>query len=308
MNWKTWIPLTLAIVLGLVAAKVARDMMAKNKQGEPTNANLASVVVLKRTVPPGTQLSADDLTTGQVAIESKPEGAFTTATELVGRVSAVQLNKGQAVMEPLLAPGGSGSGLAAIVPPGMRAITIEVNEFSGLAGMVTPGCMVDVLACVQGDGDTEMLSRTIVQNIKVLAVGQRMSPGRPESRDGQPEPFRSVTLLASTEESEAIDLAASTSRPRLVMRSGLDVEKTTSEGITVADLRGGKASNSGRVDPWESTPVVNTNPTTQPTSVFERVQSRTIKIIRAGQESSVNIPVPSAPGEVSTSDHSEINK
>jgi pilus assembly protein CpaB len=91
----------------------------------------------------------------------------------------------------------------------MRAITIEVNEFSGVAGMIAPGCRVDVVATIQASNNEELSSHTIVQNVSVTAVGQRVT-ARPDPKDDpqqQQQAFRSVTLLCTPEEAEAIQLA-----------------------------------------------------------------------------------------------------
>ena len=74
-----------------------------------------------------------------LATEKAPDGSFTNAAELTGRVTTMQLVKGQPVLKALLADAGANGGLQALVPPGMRAITIEVNEFQSVAGLLTPG-------------------------------------------------------------------------------------------------------------------------------------------------------------------------
>src|SRR5690242_15591510 len=126
MNWKTFVPLLLAIGLGLFAAKIVRDML--NKQHQPVEqGHFASIVVTKQSLPPGHELTADDLTLGQVSPESVPEQSFPTIAELLNRTTKVELTRGQAVVEPLLTERGTGSGHQALVPQGMRAITMEVN-------------------------------------------------------------------------------------------------------------------------------------------------------------------------------------
>src|SRR3954470_818907 len=168
MNVKTWIPLALAVVLGLVAAKVARDMLAQRSR-QTTASKLTEVVIAKRDIIAGNELTGADLTTGKVSVESVPERSFTSAADLIGRVVESPILKGQSILEPDLAPRGTGSGLQALVPSGMRAITIEVNEFSGLGGMITPGSRVDVISTVQPNGTDELLARTVVQNVKITA-------------------------------------------------------------------------------------------------------------------------------------------
>src|SRR5678815_1688554 len=164
MNVKTWIPLALAIVLGVIAAKVARDVLMKNKPQQTQAVKLTKVVIAKADLLPGRQLQAEDLMVGEVTPQSVPEGAFNEIEQLVGRVVENRTIKGQPVVAAILAPEGAAAGLQALVPRGMRAITIEVNEFSGVAGLLTPGCRVDVIATIQAEGGP--VARTIVQNVK----------------------------------------------------------------------------------------------------------------------------------------------
>jgi pilus assembly protein CpaB len=309
MNWKTWVPLVLAVVLGLVAMKVARDMMARNKSGTAKESGM-SVVVVKNDVPAGAQLTAEDLTVTRMSGELNPQVVFSNATDVEGRVAKVELTRGAPVMETLLAPKGTGAGLQALIPEGRRAITVEINEFSGVAGFLTPGCRVDVVATLNGEGE-EMVSRIIVQNIVVQAVGARTKA------DGDPAPVKSVTLIVAPKEAEAIELAAATGRPRLVLRSGTDNDTSLSEGVTVAELR---RSFVGRGDPFslvqtellkptQTTPVQQTGtgattttpPASQPiaqaqppTPRWSPPTRRQITIIRAGVESQTSVEDPFA--------------
>src|SRR5207253_2663044 len=102
----------------------------------------AKVVVAKSDIQPGKELSGADLTTAEMEADRVPAGAFRDPSALSGRVCESLMVKNQPVLEQMLAPIGSGSGLQALVPAGMRAITMEVNEFSGVAGLIAPGCRV----------------------------------------------------------------------------------------------------------------------------------------------------------------------
>jgi pilus assembly protein CpaB len=303
MNLKTVIPLVLAIGLGLAAALVAKNML--NQQKKPVQqGNMAQVVLTKRPLAPGAEISADDLTLGEVPAEAKPEGGFTSVSELLGRTVKVEMVRNQAVVEPLLAERGAGSGLQALVPAGMRAITIEVNEFSGVAGMVAPGCRVDVVATIQASNNEELSSHTIVQNVSVTAVGQRVT-ARPDPKDDpqqQQQAFRSVTLLCTPEEAEAIQLANTNGRPWLVLRGNKDDEKVETAGITLTGLRGSKMKNDaptgGKTDPFVPVSDIKSfAPTTRPTAPTPIVMNtRTVQVIRGGTESSVTITLPTVQG------------
>ncbi|MGH7177387.1 MAG: Flp pilus assembly protein CpaB [Tepidisphaeraceae bacterium] len=269
MNLKTWLPLCLAVVLGLVAAKVTRDTLAKNQKQESNTGVLTQVVVAKRTIMPGEELNADNLSLGGVSATAVPESSFRNVAEVQGRVPQIQLGKGQPVVEQVLAAQGSGVGLAAVIPNGMRAITIEVNEFSGVGGMLLPGSHVDVLATVPSESG-EMLARTIVQNVAVTAVGQMMV-SQPKKQGDEPVTFRSVTLLATPTEAEAIELAATSGRPRLVLRGGLDKAFANTAGVSVSNLRG-RGPRQVKVESNSKTTVM---------------VIPTVKVIRAGVESEV---------------------
>jgi len=313
MNWKTWVPLAVAIVLGVAAAKMTLDLIKKNRSTTTTTQNLTKVVVAKADIPPGTELTAEQLTYGQIAKDGASDRVFTSIEEVVGRVNEVDMIKGQTVLAPMLAATGSGSGLQALVPVGMRAITIEVNEFSGIAGMLTPGCRVDVVVTLREGAADGSVARTIVENVKVTAVGARVS-GTSEEQ-AQQEVSKSVTLLVSPEQAEAIELAAATARPRLVLRSGRDNQPSKTQGITVAQLVGsGVQSQTGPAAAVKPTEVATVDPftqslpeaaaTTRPSVVettattakdnYQMPTRRSIQIIRNGVESMVSITLPKA--------------
>src|SRR5207245_7714987 len=174
MNWKTWVPLIIAVILGLIAAKVGRDMLVSRKDSGPEG-QLVRIVVAKRDIAPGHTLEANDVVSAAFPPESVPKGSFRQESELAGRVAVVQVIQGQPILDIFLAMTGSGAGAQSIVPPGMRAVTIEVNETSGVAGLLVPGCRVDVVSTLNDQQTKVSVARTIVQNVKVLAVGQRLT-------------------------------------------------------------------------------------------------------------------------------------
>jgi pilus assembly protein CpaB len=299
MNWKTFVPLLLAIVLGLVAAKIAKDALNR-KQAPAPQANLAQIVVTKHGVAPGQELTEADLQLAPADPATTPEQSFNNIAEVLDRTTKVEMTKGQAIVEPLLAEKGAGSGLQSLVPEGFRAITIEVNEFSGLSEMVTPGSRVDVVTTINASGNDEMTARTIVQNVKVTAVGQRVTAKRdPKDDPNQPEVFHSVTLLCTPDEAEAIELAATSSRPWLVLRGNKDDATVESSGVTLTALRGTKAGAFQKADPFVPVSNSSSTPTTRPSVVPVAIvtpvaenNTRSIEVIRGGTVSTVTVTLP----------------
>lgn len=284
MNLKSLIPLCLSLVVGVIVAKLAYDQIQKNKSGVTSDGKMTQVVVVRDSVAAGEELTPDKLQLGRVSVDNVPQGAFTSIDQLKGRVAQVTLNKSQAVAENFLTPNGTGAGLQFAIPSGMRAITIEVNEFSGVGGMLLPGCHVDLLSTVPAEQGGELMSRTVVQNVQIIAVGQRMV-SQPEKKGDEPQTFRSVTLLATPSESEAIELAAVTGRPRLVLRSGTDKDITTTAGVTSSNLRGRQSARKIE-QPTSTTPAVVYLPA--PTGTPTPVPSySSVRVIRGTVESEV---------------------
>jgi pilus assembly protein CpaB len=303
MNWKTWAPLVLAVVFAVMAAKAVHDWMLKNQRVAAPAGHTVKVVVARADVQPGKELKAEDLTLADVPAEIAPASGFKTLEEVAGRVSETLMVKGQPVVEAQLAPTGSGSGLQALVQPGMRAVTIEVNEFSGVAGLLSPGCHVDILATINNGEQGGQLAKTIVQNVKVQAVGQRTGAAGPDQPPAQQpnEIARSVTVLCTLADAEAIELACATGRPRLVLRSGRDSQVVATPGISLGELRGGPIGDTALAAAPSTTqpsPTAIATATTQPsvespvdTVVRSEPPRRTVKIIRGGQESTVTMSV-----------------
>jgi pilus assembly protein CpaB len=294
MNWKTWFPLVLAIVLGVVAAKAAHDWVLKNKAATNVpNGKFTKVIVANADMAPGRSLTAEDLTLADFETKVAPTNAFTEIDKLVGRVNETFMVKGQPIVEAMLAPEGSGSGLQAIIPEGQRAITLEVNEFTGVAGLLVPNCRVDIVSTLAGNDNNGQIARIVVQNVKVTAVGQKTGiTGEPPPANPNEMP-RSVTVLVTPDQAEAIELACSTSRPRLVLRGGRDQAIVATAGISVGQLRG-TADHQSEVAVAPTTMPTFVAPSTQPASVaIARAEppKRVVRVFRAGQESKVTLDV-----------------
>jgi len=315
MNWKTWIPLVAAVGLALVAAKLTHDVIAGKKGGnKDTGGNFVQIVVARGDLAPGAVLTKENLTLAPLPGTVAPAHTYTSTDDLVNRVAAQPLVQGQPINEKLLAPQGSGAGLQALVPAGMRAVTIEVNEFTGLAGLVAPNMNVDVITTFRDDVTHDTITRTVVQNLKVIAVGPRMNP-TPDEADKQP--YKSVTLLASPKDAERVELATYTGRQRLVLRSGRDLVASNSKGVGLTEIASGANSAMANSQGWIKGLIANAmtrpQPATRPVeqvsdvtttkapapATFDpfgddapRTTQRTVKVIRNGVESSVIFDVP----------------
>ncbi len=134
----------------------------------------------------------------------------------------------------------SAPGLAPRIPEGMRAVTVQMDEVIGVAGFLSPGSRVDVLATMevpQRDGPPRTVSKTILQNVTVLTIGERT-----ETSDGGERKVSIVTLLVSPEEAEGLTLGSTKGAIRLALRNDQDVTSTRTRGITATRLIRGRTT------------------------------------------------------------------
>lgn len=223
-------------------------------------------------------LAAKDLEIGRVLKEEDfkiedwpgaiPTGATSRIQDLVGRGVIAPIYKEEPVVESRLAARGAGGGLASMIPPGMRAVAIRVNEVVGVAGFVTPGTRVDVLISGNSGGSTAnnlgMMTKTMLQNMEVLSAGQDFK----KDAEGKPVLVQVVNLLVTPEQAEMLTLASSQTTIQLVLRNPLDHEVSKTSGTALALLfHGGKL-----------TAPENPTPTTTPTQAAPR--TRVVETVR----------------------------
>ncbi|HEY2585484.1 MAG TPA: Flp pilus assembly protein CpaB [Tepidisphaeraceae bacterium] len=273
MNPKALIPIVAAVFMGLIAAVLARQVIG-SRGPAASHAPIVRVVVAKAEIPPGHALTADDLSLAPIVAAAPPPNGFTDTAGPVGRVTRAPLIAGQPVLEPLLAPQGTPDGLQALVPEGMRAITLETTESSGLAGLLTPGSRVDVVTTAAPGNDADRaVSRIIAQNVRVVAVGQQLSsttPAKPADPAAPAPPpgaaARTVTLLVTPHEAAELDLAQSMARLRLILRGNGDTQEVDDDAVMLAELRGGTATPVPVVVPvvQQATPAPATQPAVVP--------------------------------------------
>jgi len=190
-------------------------------------------------------LAAKDLEVGSVVKETDvqladwsgnvPVGAATKVQDVIGRGVIAPIYSKEPVVDTRLALRGSGGGLAAMIPKGMRAFTVPVNEVVGVAGFVTPGSHVDLIINGNkpgGDNSLGTLSRTIFQNLEVLSAGQdfRRDP------EGKPQPVTVVNVLVTPEQAEVLSLATNQTSIRMILRNPLDHDVAKTPGSALAYL------------------------------------------------------------------------
>jgi pilus assembly protein CpaB len=219
-----------AVVFGLLAAMSVSKYTSGEAAGEMNN-----IVVAKVEIPLGTALNPEQLTVVPIPKASAPEQSFTKMEDLVGRVAITPMGPREPVTEYRLAPKGSLAGLAALVPDGYRAITVKVDDEAGVAGLLAPGMLVDLLSVVNptDGGNQGPVSKIVLQNVKVLATGQNMAMPKEQVEAAS---VNSVTLLVTPEEAEKVVLSSYDARLRLIVRNYVDQKTYDTKGQKKQDL------------------------------------------------------------------------
>jgi pilus assembly protein CpaB len=192
------------------------------------------VVVAAKPLAMGARLGAGDLKVVPWPSRTLLEGAHATADEIVNRGVIAPVLENEPVTESKLAPLEAGAGLPPTIPPGMRAISVRVNEVVGVAGFVVPGTHVDVFVTLKRQTDSE--TRIVVSNVQVLTAGTRYD--QEKAKTGEAMPSSVVTLLLTPEDAERTVLASSEGQVMLALRNPLDAASTATAGTRTNSLFG----------------------------------------------------------------------
>jgi pilus assembly protein CpaB len=191
------------------------------------------IVVATRDVRMGEMLAADQVRLQAWPADSPVFGAFTSVEEVVGRGAIRPLAENEPITLSKVAMPGSGAGLPPMIPVGMRAQSVRVNDVIGVAGFVLPGSRVDVIVTIRAPNPT---SRVAVENLEVASAGTAIDQELAES--GQAIPTSVVTLLVTPSQAEKLTLAQSQGEIMLALRNPLDAEEVETKGVRMANLLG----------------------------------------------------------------------
>ena len=194
------------------------------------------VVVAAADLELGAQVRPDDLRVVQWPASSVPQGAFSTPDEIVGRGLVMPVIQNEPILPMKLAGKDAGAGLPVVIPEGMRAVSVRVNDVIGVAGYVLPGTRVDVLATASPTtSQADTTTKLVLSNVQVLASGTKMEQ---DTEQGKPMSVNVVTLLVDPEQSERLTLGATEGKIQLALRNPLDKSEPETPGVRPAVLLG----------------------------------------------------------------------
>jgi pilus assembly protein CpaB len=216
---RVFLMLLISLALAGAAAVTANRWMTKRLAGGGDGAESIDVVAAAAEIPFGTKIDPTLVKMIALPPDSAPEKAFRKLDDVIGRVAAAPLYKGEVLVDGRVVQHLGGSALAAVVGEGKRAITVRVNDVIGVAGFLLPGNRVDVIATSKKRGSRGVEARTLLQDLKVLAVDQTVSPNK-----NDPVIVRAVTLEADPGQAEEIVQATEEGKVQLTLRNPLDAK------------------------------------------------------------------------------------
>jgi pilus assembly protein CpaB len=215
-----------------------------------------------RDLPVGAIIHKVDLKQVTVSSKDLPKGALTDERQVLERVVLYPFSANQPLIDSGLSRIGSPEGIPATIPEGHRAVSVQITDVSGVAGLILPGSRVDVLFTRPGTM-SEAISSTILQNVRVLAMGKIVQVGQAVDPKAPKVPV--ATLIVTPDQAKILELAKNEGRISLSLRNPLDPQSdgdTTPISTDVLDplasTRGGRnrrAVSSGRVPNLEDPSV-----------------------------------------------------
>jgi pilus assembly protein CpaB len=214
------IGLAIAIVVALFLSTFVYRAFESASAIKPVT--MEHIVVAAQPLQVGTRVDASNLRLIPWPSGEPVAGMFTRIADCANRAVITPLAENEPILESKLAATQSGAGLPATIPEGMRALSVAVNDVVGVAGFVISGTMVDVLVTGKvtdnGHGAEQNITRTILENVKVLAAGQKIE----QDREGKPQNVPVVTLLVTPDDAARLTMASTEGKIQLSLRNTVD--------------------------------------------------------------------------------------
>ncbi len=271
----------LFLIVAVIAAAGSALLLTRYLDARASAARVPTTKVVVAAVDLGaaTTLRAESMTTVEWPTSSLPAGASSDPAGLVGRVAVSAISKGEPLLPSRIAAPEAGYGLAAMLPLGMRAIAVRVDDVVGVAGFVHPGDSVDVIVTMKPTdaGTAPPVSKIFLQNIRVLAVGKQVQ--RNAGKLDESIPATVATLMVDSEGAERLALAASKGQLLIALRSAADPEVTKTRGIVPQELLEGAGVPPPK-PPEQRAAVVRRAAPAKPQAPAQPPPSKVVEILR----------------------------
>jgi pilus assembly protein CpaB len=197
---------------------------------------MGHIVAAASPLPLGFRLRPQDLRLIDWPTRSTLPGSFSRIEDCVDRPLITAVVENEPILAAKLAAKEAGAGLPAVIPEGMRAVSVRVDDVVAVAGFVTPGTMVDVQVTAEVGGAAAVggITNTILQDVRVLAAGQRVE----QDKEGKPQTVNVVTLLVNPEQANKLTMASTDGRIHLALRNTVDTNLVNASPVYMTSLLG----------------------------------------------------------------------
>jgi pilus assembly protein CpaB len=221
----------LALALGGLLSSVVYQTL-KKATGQPVQGE--EIAVAANDIQVGAKIGENDVKMVKFPSGDLPAGVFHYKKNVVGRGVTLPITKGEFIISNKVVDPNMGGGLPILIPRGMRAVSVRVNEVVGVAGFVVPGTRVDVLLTGNPAGTNQPLTTTVLQNVEVLAAGQRLE----RSAAGDPQTASVVTLAVLPEDAQRLTLASVEGKIQLSLRNPADTNQEKPSSVRMDAVYG----------------------------------------------------------------------
>ncbi len=278
---RVFLVLVLAVVAGGALAFGTYNYVSSAGQSSAPSAIPSKPVVVAATdLTLGAELTAGDVKVIEWPASAVPAEAISDPKDVIGRGLIMPVVQYEPILPMKLASKEAGAGLPPVIPPGLRAVSVRVNEVIGVAGYVVPGTRVDVLTTINpGQQQTTMTSKVILTDVQVLAAGTKLDNTVDKDK---PIPVSVVTLLVNPDEAERLTLAASEGKIQLALRNPLDRSAPATRGVRPAVLLGSEPATRVVPSPRAAATVARVLPSEGPQATVEiiRGDKRAHEVVR----------------------------
>jgi len=242
-RFKAVLFLCVSVAMALLAAGAMYNVI-NNMNAELIEASVAEevqqVVVAGGDIAPAETIQETHLKLTELPPMYIPANVLREPDQAINRVPRERILEGEFIREERLADPQSGLGMTAIVPKGMRAITMNLAGGSAVSGFLNPGNHVDVIVTISRDqSGAPPETTTLLQAIEILAVNQEFGgKAQTDSRRAKSKP--AVTLALTPSAAEKLTHAEKVGDVILSLRGDIDVSQRETRGATVEDLLGGE--------------------------------------------------------------------
>lgn len=249
MSKSNWIPLLLSLVLAAFVAWLGNAWIEQRYGAQEKSPDMVKVLVAAKDIPIDTKIDQTHLKVVEMPPASAPAGHLTTANQILGKRLKEPVYNGEAVLSRRLLDDSAASMLSVTLTPGKRAVAVRVDDIIGVSGFILPGSHVDVISSSGGQ------AQTVLQDIKVLTVGQTMTAEGGTLKAG------SVTLEVDPRQAEILLQTTERGSIRLALRHQLDRGYVELPGTAPAPL-------GPELGALETPPAATPSPRSPPLSVI----------------------------------------